>query len=332
MWFFRRPNVEKMKAQKDIKGLIEALGYQKDSGLRKCAARALVDIGAPAVKQLLTALNVDNVDVRKTAAQVLGDIGDPIAVEPLINALSRDVFYDFIDDDEGYPYALKKIGSPALPALITSLARHREEKSHLTNKVTHIILDIVRKEGSSALTLLINLLKEKKSGIRELAALILAELGTDARESIDPLVKLLNDRIWKVRRAAVIALSAIAPKTEELEEFIKPLLADNKEEVRIAAKVALGDPSIEKEISHLRSQLEKLCSKWEDAYIREFDIRKYESASSAKDKIENRITALGKSIHKIGGEELMYDVIMKLPERYRSVPDSCWTGIGSWVH
>jgi len=39
-WFFK-PNVEKLERKKDIKGLIDALRYEKDSDVRQEAAEAL---------------------------------------------------------------------------------------------------------------------------------------------------------------------------------------------------------------------------------------------------------------------------------------------------
>ncbi len=41
MGLFGPPNVEKMKAKRDVKGLIQALGYQKGSNVRRGAAVAL---------------------------------------------------------------------------------------------------------------------------------------------------------------------------------------------------------------------------------------------------------------------------------------------------
>jgi HEAT repeat protein len=52
MFLFGPPNVEKMKARRDVNGLIKALRYRKDKGVRQAAAEALVKIGAPAVEVL----------------------------------------------------------------------------------------------------------------------------------------------------------------------------------------------------------------------------------------------------------------------------------------
>jgi hypothetical protein len=48
MPIFGPPNVEKMEANRDIKGLIKALGYKKDPNVRKAATLALVKIGKAA--------------------------------------------------------------------------------------------------------------------------------------------------------------------------------------------------------------------------------------------------------------------------------------------
>jgi hypothetical protein len=40
MSLFGPPNVEKMKANRDVEGLVKALGYQKDTNVRKEAAGA----------------------------------------------------------------------------------------------------------------------------------------------------------------------------------------------------------------------------------------------------------------------------------------------------
>jgi len=82
------PDVEKMKEKRDVEGLIKALGYEKNS------------------------------DVRKNVAEALGEIGDARAVEPLIRA-------DYDPDPTSVSYnaedALHKIGEPAVEPLIILL-------------------------------------------------------------------------------------------------------------------------------------------------------------------------------------------------------------------
>ena len=55
---FGPPNVEKLKSKKDVKGLIKALQYGEDWQIRKDAAEAIGDIGdAKAVDPIIQVLN-----------------------------------------------------------------------------------------------------------------------------------------------------------------------------------------------------------------------------------------------------------------------------------
>src|ERR1035437_5475993 len=89
MPLFGPPNVDKLKAKGDVPGLIKALRYEKDSGVRHDAALALGKIGdARAVEPFIAALGDQNGLVRWSAAESLGAFGDARAVEPLIAALN----------------------------------------------------------------------------------------------------------------------------------------------------------------------------------------------------------------------------------------------------
>lgn len=81
MALFGPPDIKKLKATGNVKGLVKALGYKKDSGVRITAAQALGDIGdTRAVEQLMAALGDEK--TRATAGRIL-----PSMVEPLIAAL-----------------------------------------------------------------------------------------------------------------------------------------------------------------------------------------------------------------------------------------------------
>ena len=127
MSLFGPPDVKKLEAKGDVKGLINALGYRRDQqsdykagfvrtaaavalarigdaraveplittlsdptgGVCTAAVEALVEIGVPAVEPLVAALIGPNPgwSVRKAAVETLGKIGDARAVEPLVAAL-----------------------------------------------------------------------------------------------------------------------------------------------------------------------------------------------------------------------------------------------------
>jgi HEAT repeat protein len=72
-----------------VEPLVAALENRNPSpAVRESAAAALVKIGAPAVEPLIALLSSRS-SARLHAAEVLGNIGDPRAVEPLTGALEN---------------------------------------------------------------------------------------------------------------------------------------------------------------------------------------------------------------------------------------------------
>jgi len=85
------PDVFRLKARGNVKGLIRALKYPKSPLVRKSAATALGDLGDErAVEALIEALKDEDNFVRKMAATACGKIRGRKAVEPLIEALADD--------------------------------------------------------------------------------------------------------------------------------------------------------------------------------------------------------------------------------------------------
>ena len=91
MGIFDEPNIEELKASKNVKGLIEALKYEY-SYIKRDIVEALVKIGEPAVKPLIDALKDandyyyrrDKVDYfRRDIVEALVKIGEP-AVKPFV--------------------------------------------------------------------------------------------------------------------------------------------------------------------------------------------------------------------------------------------------------
>ena len=175
MGIFGPPNIEKMKAKKNVKGLIKALGYKKNFQVRFDAARLLGEIGDPrAVQPLIDALEDEEVMVRNEAARVLGEIGDPRAVDPLINALDREEDYS--------------IG------------------------VRWDVIEALGKLGDTrALEPLTALLRDKADDTRLHAARALGKIGDPS--AVDPLITALKDKYGKVRRAATAALKKLQRKS-----------------------------------------------------------------------------------------------------------------------
>lgn len=118
---FGPPDIEKLKANRDVQGLIKALGYEKDATVRVEAVRALGKIrDSRAVEPLINALRDSDVNVCKEVIEALGILRDARAVEPLIGELK--------DSNEFRcrlaTVALGKIGDPrAVKPLIALLKR-----------------------------------------------------------------------------------------------------------------------------------------------------------------------------------------------------------------
>jgi HEAT repeat protein len=89
-WVRRPPNVVKLQARNDVQGLVRALGYERGRIRRPvgaAAAQALTLMGDAAVESLITALHDSNKYLAEQAAQVLGQIGDERAFQPLLTIL-----------------------------------------------------------------------------------------------------------------------------------------------------------------------------------------------------------------------------------------------------
>jgi HEAT repeat protein len=144
MRIFGPPNIEKMKAKQDVKGLIKALHYKKNSQIRFDAARLLGEISdLRAVDPLIDALEDEEVMVRNEAARVLGEIGDPRAVDPLINALDSEEDYS-IGVRWGVIEALGKLGDTRVVELLIALLRNKGADINAENAYTEKSLCIAK--------------------------------------------------------------------------------------------------------------------------------------------------------------------------------------------
>jgi HEAT repeat protein len=83
------PDVVRLKAARNLKGLVRALKYPKRAEVRSRAAEALGDLGdETATEALIVALADEDRFVRKMAATAFTKLRDPRAIEPLIDALA----------------------------------------------------------------------------------------------------------------------------------------------------------------------------------------------------------------------------------------------------
>lgn len=83
-----KPNVERLRENKDVDGLIRALEHT-DKDVRHEARKALGRIGQPAVEPLIQALKVEDEWLRVNIAWAFARIGDVRGIEQL-NQLLQD--------------------------------------------------------------------------------------------------------------------------------------------------------------------------------------------------------------------------------------------------
>jgi HEAT repeat protein len=130
---FLRPDIEKLATRRNVSGLIRALGHS-DSSIQYGAVDALTTIGTQAIPELLRALRSSNREVRKGGAVVLGWIGDPGTVGPLLALLHADSDLHVLG---GVIFALGRLRDPQAVNSLCGLLRHSDP--------------VVRRQAASAL-------------------------------------------------------------------------------------------------------------------------------------------------------------------------------------
>jgi ankyrin repeat protein len=177
MGIFGPPDVKKLAAAKDVKGLIKALNY-KDMWIAKDAAKALGPLKDPrAVEPLIAALSVSA--LCSDAIGALGIIRDSRAVEPLLKILLK-------DEPQGstVTQALGRLGPPAVDGLIKALSSEHE---NVRWRATDALGDI---GDPRAIDALIQAGSDKSGFVSASAKRALKKISGHA---IDPLLKTIAD-------------------------------------------------------------------------------------------------------------------------------------------
>ena len=221
MPIFGPPNIDKLNANRDVPGLIKALGYQKDpyGDMHRAAAKALGQIGDPRAVEPLIVVLKDEL-VRITAIEALGAIGDPRAVEPLVAVLEDPEYYR----REAAARALGQIGDPrAIEPLVAALGN--------TGPAAAVLAQLGDRR---AVVPLVAALRSKDRDVRKAAVEVLGVL-CDAR-AVEPLIVALDEIL--LRRPAAKSLGAIGDP-----RAVEPLVAILREHEGYAAEAlgAIGD-------------------------------------------------------------------------------------------
>jgi HEAT repeat protein len=305
MGLFGPPDVGKLKAKRDVKGLINALGYRKEPTIQRAAAEALGALGdTRAAPALIAALKsgYSSADLRQVTAVALGQIGDARAVEALVDALKdkeRNV-------REAAAEALVRIGAPAIPSLIAA-AQDPAVRGDVVKALGQI--------GAPAVEPLIAALKDGDESVRDAAAVVLGQAG-DPR-AVEPLIATFKEEHWSYVRDDLPAAQALgqigAPAVE-------PLIAALKHEdwrMRQAAAKALkhiGDPrAVEPLIAALKDEDARMRQAAAEALGQIGDPRATEPLIAALKNEDWRMRqAVATALGQIGGPRAVEPLIAAL--------------------
>jgi len=202
------------------------------------AATALVKIGKPSVSLLVAALHHRFPAVRRTAAEALGRIGDPRAVEPLIIALEDAQVVDYAAK------ALAKIPDPrALQPLIAALRKKRRCSA------AEALVAIDDPRGVEAV---VDALKQDHHNLRACAAKALSK--TKDPRAVEALIIAIDDKDLTVRAQAIESLGQI--KDPGAVDALIAVLRDEEEWLRHTAIQALANIKDPRAVEPLIAALE----------------------------------------------------------------------------
>jgi len=218
---------------------LDRLGWQPDTREKEAAFWAAmgawdlcVEIGAPAVQPLLAALEDQDWQVRKAAAEALGKIGDGRAVAPLVAALHEGGVVSIAATE-----ALGKIGAPAVGPLLAAFRGREWRTPQATDQV-------LRQLGAAAVEPLVAALGDRDGHVRCSAAQRLG--ATRSARAVAPLIAALKDQDWRVCEAAIEALGQIGDE-RAVEPLITCLCDPDSARCKAAAARVLGrrgDPRV----------------------------------------------------------------------------------------
>jgi HEAT repeat protein len=227
MPLFGPPNIEKMKAKRDIDGLIKALDYQKEE-YRDLDKR------------------IKYMEVRESAAHALGELRDARAVQPLISA--------FADISDAAMEAVVQIGEPAVDSLIPALAYIARVAAPALARIGdgRAVEPLIRTLGSH------NPASSERRVQAEIGAIAQALGEFKDPRAAEPLISLLADTHEygkiSVRSAAANALANIG--TPAVKPLIAALGKGDVHEIEVKGEILakIGAPAMDPLIASLKDE------------------------------------------------------------------------------
>lgn len=264
------------------------------------AAATLMEMGKPAVPQLLIAFKdpSKNEVIRKMYAEILGEIKDSRAVNPLIEVLKNPDETEFIRAEAAS--ALGEIGdSAATQSLIQALAHESEQIRSMA------ALSLGQIGDSSAVEPLITKLADSSELMRIRAISALGMLG-DSR-AVEPLITLLDEEDKTIPAAAILSLGALkdARAVEPLIEILQTKI-DLRQTNAMTALGQIGDTrAVEPLITILKGKNEYPAMNAGMALAQIGDQRAVEPLRAAIERIKSEFvkTKLKEAYKILTGEE-----------------------------
>ena len=209
------PDVQKLKAKGDIRGLVKALAYLQDTEVQSAAADALAVIGREGpIDGLLQLLRHKDADLRRWAVQALARCKQAWVIEPLAGAL-RD------GDVSVRRSAAAGLGATRNPAALQALvAALRQSDPELRAAAASGLGNLGDRQAVQPLIVALN---DWVPRARASAAEALGKLGD--RQALDPLTRVAReDMDAHVRACAASALNRVGGLEKEDEQVVRQLL------------------------------------------------------------------------------------------------------------
>ncbi len=268
MGLFGPPDVEKLKANRNVKGLVKTLAYEKDAIVRRKAAKALGQIGdVRAADPLIVALKDNDYSVRKTAVDALVMLGDARAVEPLIAALkdkSTSVRLAIIE-------SLGKIGDVRAVEPLVSELKEEIMRQAAARALTKI--------GKPAVELLIAALMDSNKGARIAVVDVLDEIGWHPGKDVSGAAYWIIKEKWdEVTKIGVPAAEPLITVLMDGDSSVHEIVADALDKIgwqpgkdesgaaywvtkgRLDKCIEIGAPAVELLIAVLKEKDVRVCS------------------------------------------------------------------------
>jgi len=228
---------QELLAKRDVRGLIKVLHEAKSEDVRGGAALMLGNIGDPlALEPLIAALKDPASSVRQDATKALANLGSAKAIEPLRAALN-DPNEQVREDAK---YALSRIKTDR-DVVFEAEAKGDSDriKSTLNDENPSVRCDAIRAlerlSDPQAVDAIIIALKDSNLSVRKEAARALGKFG--APRAVEPLFACMRDDDENLR---AYAMQSLVMTTSALESLLKLLISTDDRKARNSAVDALS--------------------------------------------------------------------------------------------